>query len=183
MRKHTNRGNGVYHYWSPLVTLVAAVHYFYMQEVLGHPGGLTVCRYIDWLITVPLQMVNSVDTFYLGATAAGSNCSSLSCMLGGYFPENGVVDAILSLSEWWAGYISCLLCWRSWPASATGGAVTSAFAPALDCHIGWSICPLGYVLFASAGTVGQHPTDYNIADFVNKIAFGLMIWAAAIEEA
>ena len=45
-----------------LVTLVAAVHYFYMREfwVTLH-GSPVLYRYIDWLITVPLQMIE----FYL----------------------------------------------------------------------------------------------------------------------
>merc|ERR1711892_615589 len=45
-----------------LVTLVAAVHYFYMREywVQIHSSPI-VYRYIDWTITVPLQMVE----FYL----------------------------------------------------------------------------------------------------------------------
>ena len=43
------------------VTL-AAVHYFYMRVLLEqiHASPI-VCRYIDWCITVPLQMVE----FYL----------------------------------------------------------------------------------------------------------------------
>ena len=45
-----------------LVTLVAAVHYFYMRDVWVATGASpTVYRYIDWLITVPLQIVE----FYL----------------------------------------------------------------------------------------------------------------------
>merc|ERR1711865_147875 len=45
-----------------LVTLVAAVHYFYMREfwVLLHSSPI-LYRYIDWTITVPLQMIE----FYL----------------------------------------------------------------------------------------------------------------------
>merc|ERR1712188_327019 len=41
-----------------LVTLVAAVHCFYMREfwVLIH-GSPILYRYIDWSITVPLQMI------------------------------------------------------------------------------------------------------------------------------
>jgi len=47
---------------SGLVTLVAAVHYFYMRDVWVNTGSSpTVFRYIDWLITVPLLMVE----FYL----------------------------------------------------------------------------------------------------------------------
>lgn len=41
-----------------LVCLVAAVHYFYMREVWVTTGDTpTVYRYVDWLITVPLQMI------------------------------------------------------------------------------------------------------------------------------
>merc|ERR1711937_1107898 len=45
-----------------LVTLVAAVHYFYMREfwVQIHASPI-LYRYIDWSITVPLQMIE----FYL----------------------------------------------------------------------------------------------------------------------
>ena len=45
-----------------LVTGVAFVHYMYMREVWVTTGDTpTVYRYIDWLITVPLQIVE----FYL----------------------------------------------------------------------------------------------------------------------
>merc|ERR1712046_559295 len=45
-----------------LVTLVAGVHYFYMREfwVQIHSSPI-LYRYIDWSITVPLQMIE----FYL----------------------------------------------------------------------------------------------------------------------
>merc|ERR1711998_196498 len=41
-----------------LVTLIAAVHYFYMREfwVTIHMSPI-VYRYIDWTLTVPLQMI------------------------------------------------------------------------------------------------------------------------------
>ena len=55
---------------SGLVTLVAAVHYFYMREVWVASGSTpTVFRYIDWLITVPLLMVE----FYLILSATRSS--------------------------------------------------------------------------------------------------------------
>ncbi len=41
-----------------LVTLIAAVHYFYMRDVWVATGDSpTVFRYIDWILTVPLQMI------------------------------------------------------------------------------------------------------------------------------
>ena len=45
-----------------LVTGIAFIHYMYMREVWVMTGDSpTVYRYIDWLITVPLQMIE----FYL----------------------------------------------------------------------------------------------------------------------
>merc|ERR1719502_1478509 len=55
-----------------LVTLVAAVHYFYMREfwVLIHTSPI-LYRYIDWTITVPLQMIE----FYLILSACSDKIS------------------------------------------------------------------------------------------------------------
>ena len=45
-----------------LITGVAAIHYLYMRDMWVETGqSPTVFRYIDWLITVPLQIVE----FYL----------------------------------------------------------------------------------------------------------------------
>ena len=45
-----------------LVTGIAAIHYFYMREVWVITGDSpTVLRYVDWLLTVPLQIIE----FYL----------------------------------------------------------------------------------------------------------------------
>jgi bacteriorhodopsin len=53
---------------SGLVTLIAAVHYFYMRDVWVASGtSPTEFRYIDWLLTVPLLMVE----FYLIMSAVG----------------------------------------------------------------------------------------------------------------
>jgi bacteriorhodopsin len=62
--------------------------------------------------------------------------------------------------------------------------------------LGWSIYPLGYVYGYIGGTeidanglvvLPQARAEllniiYNLADFVNKIAFGVVIWAAATSE-
>merc|ERR1719378_851906 len=55
-----------------LVTLVAGVHYFYMREfwVMLHSSPI-LYRYIDWSITVPLQMIE----FYLILSAVNPNIS------------------------------------------------------------------------------------------------------------
>merc|ERR1712048_136420 len=47
--------------------------------------------------------------------------------------------------------------------------------------VGWSIYPLGYVFGYLTGVVNDDTLNlvYNLADFVNKIAFCLAIWASA----
>merc|ERR1712160_89703 len=57
-----------------LVTMVAAVHYMYMREywVQVHKSPI-VYRYIDWSITVPLQMIE----FNLILKAAGKPVGSM----------------------------------------------------------------------------------------------------------
>ena len=178
-----------------LVTLVAAVHYFYMREVWVTTGeSPTVYRYIDWVITVPLQMVE----FYLILFAVGAATSrifwhllvgTLVMLLGGYFGEIGVVDATLGFIVGMVGWVYILYFIfageAGQKAAAAGGAVASAFSTMrLIVLVGWSIYPLGYVLGYMTGTVDPASLNgiYNIADFVNKIAFGLMIWAAATSE-
>ena len=45
-----------------MVTGIAAIHYFYMRGVwIATNESPTVFRYVDWLLTVPLQIVE----FYL----------------------------------------------------------------------------------------------------------------------
>ena len=48
--------------------------------------------------------------------------------------------------------------------------------------VGWAIYPLGYVFGYLTGGVDAETLNvvYNLADFINKIAFGLVIWAAAM---
>merc|ERR1711904_703301 len=56
-----------------LVTLVAAVHYFYMREFWVTLGTSPILyRYIDWSITVPLQMVE----FYFILSAVNDKIGS-----------------------------------------------------------------------------------------------------------
>ena len=47
--------------------------------------------------------------------------------------------------------------------------------------IGWAIYPLGYVFGYLTGGIDSNTLNviYNLGDFINKIAFGLIIWVAA----
>lgn len=182
-----------------LVTGVAWYHYTYMREVWAMgDGSPLVYRYIDWLITVPLQVVE----FYLILAAIGVGtfvmfrnlmAASIVMLVAGFFGESGAMDGTIDLSAeiWWVigmagwGYILYEL-WSGdvKEASETGSpSVQYAFnSMRLIVTVGWAIYPIGYLM--GAGTIDGMGTDdmnilYNIADLVNKGAFGMMIWYAA----
>tara|TARA_B110000008_G_scaffold198452_1_gene196989 strand:+ start:267 stop:614 length:348 start_codon:yes stop_codon:yes gene_type:complete len=63
--------------------------------------------------------------------------------------------------------------------------VQSAYKAMLFCvSVGWLIYPAGYFLGYMAGGTDPEMLNivYNLADFVNKIAFGVIIWAAAVAD-
>ena len=70
-------------------------------------------------------------------------------------------------------------------AAASNESVSSAFnAMRLVVLVGWAIYPLGYVFGLMTGSVDADTLNwiYNLADFVNKILFGLFIWMAAVKD-
>jgi bacteriorhodopsin len=182
-----------------LVTLVAAVHYFYMRDIWITTGETpTVYRYIDWLITVPLQMVE----FYLILAAVGAASSgifwrlfigSLVMLLGGYAGEVGYLAVWPAFIIGMAGWLFILyeiFAGEAGKASANNApeSVKSAFsAMRLIVTVGWAIYPIGYFYGYLAGVDAAGAADalniiYNVADVLNKIAFGVIIWAVAVRE-
>ena len=184
---------------SGLVTLVAAVHYFYMREVWVATGSTpTVFRYIDWLITVPLLMIE----FYLILSAIAKvpagvfwrlMIGTLVMLIGGYLGEAKYIGV-------WAGFIIGMLGWLfilyeifvgqagKINANSAPPAVQSAFKTMRwIVTIGWAIYPLGYFFGYLTGSSPESSANalniiYNAADVLNKIAFGLIIWTVAVSE-
>ena len=184
---------------SGLVTLVASTHYFYMRDVWITTGSTpTVYRYIDWLITVPLLMTE----FYLilsAITAVSSGIfwrlliGTLVMLVGGYVGEAGYANA-------WISFIVGMLGWAFIIYEVFAGEaskVSASHAPenvqkAFNTMrwivtIGWAIYPIGYFV---GYLTGSDPASsmatlniiYNLADVLNKIAFGLIIWSVAVSE-
>ena len=180
-----------------LITGIAFIHYMYMRDVWIQTGDSpTVYRYIDWLITVPLQMVE----FYLILAAVRKMPSgifwrlligSLVMLIGGYLGEAGYIPAMLGFVIGMAGWIYVLyeiFSGEAGKAAAKSGnkALVTAFgALRMIVTVGWAIYPLGYVFGYLTGGVDAESLNviYNLADFINKIAFGLVIWAAAVSSA
>ncbi len=106
--------------WRPSVTVagiitgVAFVNYLYMRGVWVQTGDTpTVYRYIDWLITVPLQMIE----FYLILSAVRKVSSgmfwrllvgSLVMLIGGYLGETETIPRSLGFVIGMAGWIYIL---------------------------------------------------------------------------
>ena len=179
-----------------LVTLIAAVHYFYMRDVWVASGDSpTVFRYIDWLLTVPLQMVE----FYLilaAVTAVSVGVfwrlliGTLVMLFGGFAGEAGIMSHMTGFIIGMIGWIYILyeiFAGEAGKTNANSGnaACQMAFSTCrLIVTIGWAIYPIGYFLGYLGGGADPDTLNlvYNVADFVNKIAFGSLIWAAAVSE-
>lgn len=184
---------------SGLVTLVAATHYFYMREVwVATQSTPTVYRYIDWLITVPLLMVEfyiilSAVTNVPGRVFWRLIIGTLVMLVGGYLGEAGLMSAmpafVIGMAGWAyiihevylgeAGRIN---------ASSATPAVQDAFKlMRVIVLVGWAIYPIGYYFGYLTGAPAANSAKtlnivYNFADFVNKIAFGVIIWKCAVSE-
>ena len=186
--------------WRPSVTVagiitgVAFVNYLYMRDIWIQTGDVpTVYRYIDWLITVPLQMIE----FYLILSAVRKVSSrmfwrlligSLVMLIGGYLGETDAIPRFLGFIIGVAGWIYILYEIFSGEAGRTAAKignkpfVTAFNALRMIVTIGWAIYPLCYIFGYLNGGVDTSSLNviYNLADFINKIAFGLVIWAAAV---
>ena len=184
---------------SGLITFIAAVHYYYMRDYNLQTGqSPTFFRYVDWILTVPLMCVE----FYLITKKAGAKISllwkliaaSLFMLITGYIGE-----AIYPMEKqsWIWGFVSGLayfyivyLIWfgdvarlakNAGPAVAKANKTLAWFVLA-----GWAIYPIGYIAGTEGGLFGVRVLEgisldivYNIGDAINKIGFGLVIYALA----
>ncbi|MEQ8908557.1 MAG: bacteriorhodopsin-like [Vicingaceae bacterium] len=191
---------------SGLITFIAAVHYYYMRDYYLATGeNPTALRYIDWTLTVPLMCVE----FYLLTMVAGAKRSlmwkliiaAVWMLVFGYIgeafnPEGGstshsVTYGILStlgyiyiLYAAWFGEVA-QLAKKSDSEVVRKGVRTLAWFVL----VGWAIYPIGYMCMPggwlnTAFGWGSENVDlfYNIADAINKIGFGLVVYNIAINE-
>ena len=184
---------------SGLITFIAAVHYYYMRGYNLETGDSPVFfRYVDWILTVPLMCVE----FYLITKKAGAKAgllwklifASVVMLVTGYIGE-----AIYGkeAQSWIWGLISGLayfyIVYLVWfgevakLASDAGPAVAKAVKTlGWFVLVGWAIYPIGYIAGTAGGLFGIRVFEglsmdivYNIGDAINKIGFGLVIYALA----
>lgn len=189
---------------SGLITGIAAVHYFYMRDYYAQTGdNPTALRYIDWTLTVPLMCVE----FYLLTKAAGAKLgllwklilAAVLMLVAGYIgeafnPEGGstshsVTWGVIStigyayiLYTAWFGEVAQLSRSSGNPTVQRGVRTLAWFV-----LVGWAIYPIGYMCMEGGWlniAFGWDPSNvdlfYNIADAVNKIGFGLVVYNIAI---
>lgn len=175
-----------------LVTGIAFWHYLRMSDLNAAGEATTVYRYVDWLITVPLQIVE----FYLILAAVTAVTSalfwrllgaSLVMLVFGFLGEAGLLDAtlgfVVGVAAW--GYIIYeVFSGEASKLAAGSGNKGGQFAfntLRLILTIGWAIYPIGYFFGYLGGGTDSNTVNiiYNVADLVNKTAFGLAIWAGA----
>ena len=192
-----------------LGTGVAWYHYTYMRDhwansfaavdengVTGVGDSPLVLRYIDWLITVPLQ----VSEFYLILAAIGVASAalfwrlfgaSIVMLVAGFLAEANEDISAISDGMVWPLFAVGMLAWiyiiyEIWAgeakesvSDASEGTQFAFKAMALILTVGWAIYPLGFILGQGDGGTDNLNILYNIADVVNKTAFGMMVWYAA----
>jgi len=187
---------------SGLITGIAAVHYYYMRDYYLATGeNPTALRYIDWTLTVPLMCVE----FYLLTKAAGAKMSllwkliiaSAWMLITGYIGE-AFTDGSTSHSVIW-GVLSALgylyIVYTAWYgevaklAEASNDPVVKRGVRTLAWFVlvGWAIYPIGYMCMpggwlnlALGWESGNVDLFYNIADAINKIGFGLVVYNIAV---
>jgi sensory rhodopsin len=192
---------------SGLITGIAAVHYYYMRDFYASTGETPVAlRYIDWTLTVPLMCVE----FYLLLKPAGAKsgfmwkliAASVLMLVAGFIGEAFNPNADVTHNVMWGvistlGYIYVL--YSAWMgeakqlADASDSASVKAGIQALAWFVlvGWAIYPIGYMA-GPGGWLGPQGANllaakdlnlfYNIADAINKIGFGLVVYNIAITE-
>jgi bacteriorhodopsin len=187
---------------SGLITFIAAVHYYYMRSYSIDTGtSPTFFRYVDWILTVPLMCVE----FYLITKKAGAKIdllwklifASIVMLVTGYVGEamNGentiswVWGAISGAAYFYIVYLVWFGDVAKLAQSSSASVAKAVKTLGWFVLVGWAIYPLGYILGTKGGLFGfelvsdraaaSHAMDiiYNIGDAINKIGFGLVIYA------
>lgn len=191
-----------------LITGIAFWHYMYMREhwILTGESPI-VYRYVDWFITVPLQIVEFY--FILAAVTTVTVMlfwrllgASIMMLVFGFLGESGMVGG--SSIIWW---IMGMACWayiiyeifKGEAAILNENSNNKAGQMGFTAlkwivTIGWGIYPIGYLYGLEETTIlGVQISNtaysvelinivYNLADLINKTAFGIAIWLAAIKD-
>lgn len=177
-------------------TIASAAHYLLATAVWLSSNQLTIAyQYYGWFISTPLQVV----TLYFFARAMGhvpvgvfwrTLVAAVLMVLARFMGETGYMHSAL-------GLLIGLVMWLYILGEVYFGAMDRTVSEAgsdsvkkgyfwlrLIVTIGWAIYPLCYFIGRYAGNVGIRAlmVTYNLADFINLIAFGLIILTVGMKE-
>ena len=176
-----------------IITGITFVHSMYLSKLWILNGSVPIIyKYIDWFITIPLLAIQ----FYLILSAVRKISpinfwkffvSALLMVCGSYAGQAGYILPFLGFLIWMSGWIYILYELFSGEAglivsrSSNDDFVKAFETMRIIITVGWMIYPLGYVFGYLTGGIDSNSLNviYNFSDFVNKIAFGLVIWTAA----
>ena len=176
-----------------IITGIAAIHYHYIREIWLIGGySPTAYRYIEWILTGPLQIL----ALYCFINACQKVKTDLMWRLliaatimwvAGYFGEIHYLDNhmlwgcliidilawLYLLSELFLGEAATLMA-KHQPVATKNTYLSLSFIIGL----GWAIYPLGYIYqYGYDGDILTLNVIYNLAELVNKVLFGALIWS------
>lgn len=186
-----------------IYTGLAAFMYFQMHMIVGTGGDIASLlalpvhyRYIDWVITTPLMLLNLTLLLQLAADKRGvigvMLAADIAMITFGYFGERYANIPGMEFEAWTLFGMGCMawlllayILYGVFGDAAKGKVlpVQQAFSNMrLFVTIGWAIYPLGFVAgMLATGDEARvwRELVYNVADLVNKVGLGLVALAAA----
>ncbi len=177
-----------------LVTLVGALSYFDARAVwLATKDIPIVYQYVGWMVTIPLQVV---ALYFFVATVSPPSVAlfwrllvvAAATILARYMGDAGLMNPTLAFLIGIVGWLyilgECFFGQMAEIVAKSGDQrlQRSYFWLRLIVTVGWAIYPLGnFVMsFGGGADAGGFAIAYNLADFVNRIAFGLAFLAVAL---
>ena len=179
-----------------VIALMSSIHYFYAKNLWVLNGQAPIAlRYIDWLLTFPLTiltfyvMLNSVTDIKRGMfwrLLVGTLVWVIAQLLGAYGYMSvtlgflvGIVGWLYIIGELYMGDTG-----RKNASCGNENVQMAFFANRLIITIGFSIYHIGYFIehLAGGANINSLNVIYNLADFLNKIIFGMIIYSAAKQD-
>lgn len=193
-----------------LVTLIASYHYFRIFEswvgsytVVANvikPTGIAfndAYRYVDWLLTVPLLLIELILVMKLSRAETVSKGTRLGLLAAlmivlGYpgeitsspgirwvFWALAMVPFVIIIYELFSGLSDAI---EKQPADVKGLVNTARWVTVLS----WSFYPVVYVFpmigFSGGGAETAVQVGYTVADIVSKVGVGLLVYVIAVRK-
>lgn len=170
---------------SGVICSIACFHYLKMTAIYQETGGEfpTALRYVDWLLTTPLILVQFPLLLRLGDRATRFFVQLVVFDVGMIVTAFIAETSPIGSQAWWGFFAAA--CFLELLIVAViylslGAAIEAAPRPlarALQAMrqfilVGWAVYPIGFLMaFSGYGEVRE--IIYNIADVLNKVGFGL----------